>query len=97
MGALKAVVVILGMLIFATAGMIGYELYRRADKVAPPAAANAPGQYALPKGARLEDVSVSGDRVLLRIVLDDGRLRLVVLDLARGALPVGSIDIERGP
>ena len=51
MGALKAVVVSLGLLIVAVVGLIGYELFRRADQTALTKAKVSAHKVTIPKDA----------------------------------------------
>jgi hypothetical protein len=93
MAALKAIVVGLGLLIVGVAGLIGYELYKRGVGQAEAAFAKpAAHRVVIPEGA-----TGAGDRLVLRLSLPGGAERLVILDLARGGAPVGSVDFERKP
>jgi hypothetical protein len=98
MAALKAVVVGLGLLIVGVAGLIGYELYKRGAGQAEAAFAKpAAHRVVVPEGATIREMTGAGDRLVLRLSLPDGAERLVILDLARGGAPVGSVDFERKP
>jgi len=97
MGALKAVVVILGLLIVGTAGMIGYELFRRSDKVVPATGTAGQPKIVMPKGATIADITSAGDRLVVRLDLGQGKTRLVLLDLGRGGQVSGTIDFEPEP
>jgi hypothetical protein len=98
MAALKAIVVGLGLMIVAVAGLIGYELYRRGAGQAEAVFAKAPAhRVAIPEGATVQEMTGAGDRLVLRLALPGGAERLVILDLARGGAPAGSVDLERKP
>jgi hypothetical protein len=92
MKALKILVTAMGVLIIAGIGLVGYGLSRGKPKpVATPGveAVAAAGvfatQYPVPKGAKLEQVSAAGDRVVLRFSSAEGD-KLVLIDSHTGQL-----------
>lgn len=97
MKALKILVISMGLLIVIGLGFVGYGLTRGKPHSAPAAiqAAADPGappfalQYPAPKGAKLEQVLVAGDRVVLRYSGAEGD-RLLFLDPHTG-LSAGTI------
>ena len=92
MKALKILVIAMGVLIIGGVGLVGYGLTRGKQQPAatPGATEMAPGvvfatQYPVPKGARLEQMSAAGDRIVLRFSSPDGD-KLVLLDSHTGQL-----------
>jgi hypothetical protein len=88
MKAIKTLVVAMGALLIAGLGLLGYGLTTKSGKTAKPTSAAA--QFGavsvpLPAGARTEQISVAGDRVILRVV-GAGPERLIVLDPAAGTV-----------
>jgi hypothetical protein len=103
MRALKALVIGMGILIVLAFGLLVYGLVKRsAEPVASSAATGAvvhpygPVAIALPPGARLVDTQASEGRLLVQLELAGGVRRVLVLDLASGAL-VGSIELKPQP
>src|SRR5579885_1278295 len=50
----------------------------------------------IPRGARIATMTTASDRLILDLVLPDGGHRIVLIDLASGAL-VGKIDLRPMP
>lgn len=100
MQALKALVIILGVLILVAAAVLAVTIYNRATEGLAEAGDAEPGfgnkELALPPGAALEDVTASGKHLVLRLRMADGNPRIVVIDLATGA-PVGELDLQTAP
>lgn len=101
--ALKAIVVILGLMILAGLTLMGAILAGRFAHHAPArpdAAAAAPGYAApaidLPAGAQVDRMTIGGDRLVLDIALPGGARELVILDLATGRR-LGTIPLHRSP
>lgn len=96
---LKAVVIGLGLLIVVGVVALIVGLFWRASKmgepagakVAPPTALNGP--VALPRGAAVTDMAATGDRVVLRLRLADGTIRLIFVD-PRAAAVAGQLDLK---
>ncbi len=102
MRALKALVIVMGVLILAGMGLVGYGIVKRTaipERPAQPAAAArpyGPVELALPSGARIARTRTSGERLIVELELASGGERLLVLDLATGEL-VGTIDLKPQP
>lgn len=100
MQALKALVIILGILILVAAGVVGVTIYKRATKGLEGTGAGPAGfgkkELALPAGAVLEDMTASGKHLVLRLRLADGSPRILVIDLATGE-PLGELDLRVQP
>lgn len=103
MKAIKALVAFMGVLLVAGLALLGWGLYSQAGKMAtkskPGGSAAADfGAVAvpLPAGARVEQVLVAGERVVLR-VLGTGPDRLVVLDPAAGVVAGSFVMVPEAP
>jgi hypothetical protein len=102
MRALKALVIVMGVLILAGMGLVSYGIVKRTampERPAQPAAAArpyGPVELALPSGARIARTRTSGERLIVELELASGGERLLVLDLATGGL-VGTIDLKPQP
>lgn len=91
MAALKVLVGVMGVLIVLGVGAIVYGIATRLDLSRP---AGFDGKVELPAGARILDMTASGDRLVLRVALADGSERLVVVDLARGR-QLGALELVK--
>ena len=101
MQALKALVIVMGLLIVvgvvAVAATIAYRLGRLAEA---PAVARAGGfaavELAIPEGCRAVEAAPAGERLVLR--LGDGRQcnRILIVDMNSGAL-LGRLDLVPAP
>ena len=91
MAALKVLVVVMGVMIVVGVGVLIWGIATRLDltKAQP-----VDGRIALPAGAKVLDMTSSGDRLVLRVVLPDQSERLIIVDLARGR-PLGSLELVR--
>ena len=101
MQALKALVIIMGVMIFAGMGLLVYGLMTRVsgeDDSARVAAAEAFGKISatLPAGAVVAGVSVDNGRAVVHVRLPDGGAEVRVFDLATGAA-TGSIELKAAP
>lgn len=114
MRALKALLIVMGVLIVAGMGLVGYGIVRRVSTPpapsktagvvapAPPIAGSAtkgpygPIEILLPPGARVLRTRVEGDRLLVELALANGGERVLVIELASGAL-IGTIDLKPQP
>ena len=99
MKALKALVISMGLLIVVGIALVGYALSRGKQNPAPTAENSVTGgkggyftsELPVPKGARLEQVSAAGDRLVLRFSSPEGE-KLVLLDGRSGQL-AGTISL----
>ena len=102
MRALKALVIVMGVLILAGMGLVGYGIVKHTAIPERPAQSAAaarpygPVELALPSGARIARTRTSGERLIVELELASGGERLLVLDLATGGL-VGTIDLKPQP
>lgn len=90
MAALKAIVVILGVLIVIGTGLLVYLLATGAHTGASVAAASG---IALPKGAEVTGMAGLGDRLALHVKAPGAPDRIMIIDPARGRL-LGTITLE---
>jgi hypothetical protein len=94
----------MGILIVAGLALVAYGIAKRIGAPeAPPTATEerAPPSFGaselpLPPGARVVDMAATDGRLVLRVAAADGGQRLLVLDLASGAL-LGSIALTPAP
>ena len=108
MGALKAAVTIMSVLIVAGMGFLIYGLATGLNKVSvEKSAANsvaseperpAPAVFGditvnLPSGARLDNYRIEGDRLILSVSFPDGGTRLTFFDLRTGER-LGSVNLN---
>lgn len=99
MQALKALVIIMGVLIVGGMGLLVYGLMTRASwesedkRRAAPSVPFGEVVSTLPEGATIARISVDGGRAIVDIRLSDGGAELRVFDLATGA-PAGNIRLE---
>ena len=102
MKAIKALVAFMGVLLVAGLALLGWGLYSQAGKMAtkskPTATAEEFAAVAvpLPAGARIDQVLVAGERVVLRVT-GAGPDRLVVLDPAAGTVAGSFVIAPEAP
>ncbi len=85
---LKAVVIILGILIFVMLGVIVTTILSRASQMAEGGSnfkAFGELDMPLPEGARIVESLADGGRLILRLRDDKGAESMVIVDLATGA------------
>ena len=104
MRALRLLVIVLGVLLVGgTLALVGAIIVRSsqpsqprgaAPRVAPSSAASPyDAVLDLPVGAVIQSLHPAGDRLVLRLVLPDGREQIVVFDLGSGARS-GTIELR---
>jgi hypothetical protein len=91
MAALKALVVILGVMIVLGTGLLVYMLATGAGTRGGGAVASA--SIALPKGAAVAGMAGLGDRLALHVTEPGAPDRILILDPARGRI-VSTITLE---
>jgi hypothetical protein len=97
MRALKALVVVMGIMIVAGVAVLAATIVGRlspSGNVAPQTFAAAP--IDIPRGARIETMSTESGRLVLDLVLADGTRQLVIIDLASGK-KLGTIPLRPAP
>ena len=95
LGALKILVAVLGVLLVAgVVGLIVAIGMRPSHRASPPVAAFTAPPVTLPQGAKIEAVGAGSDRIVLDIVLLDGKRQLIVLDATTGR-QIGTIPLRQ--
>jgi hypothetical protein len=98
--ALTVFVVVMGVIIVVGFGVVAAVIAgRMAHGGAPAAGVMQPFRTTaidIPKGARVEAMTASPDRLVVDLLLPDGERRLVIIDLASGAR-VGTIELHPTP
>ncbi len=101
MGWLKFAVVFMGVLIVIGVTVLGAAMVQRMRGQTPPdgVAATRPAAFAdraidIPYGARVYEMSAAGNRLVVRLKLQDGRDAVLMVDLATGER-LGQITFER--
>jgi hypothetical protein len=100
MRALKVLVVVMGVLLVGgTAALIAAIINRASHRAATPVVSSVPAHgfdrtvIDLPEGGQLLGTEVVGDRILVRVALEQGGEELILLDPRSGAR-VGTIDVR---
>ena len=94
MGALKVLVVVMGiMLIGGFAVLLAVIGGRLSHSGAPRSFAAA---IDFPRGARIEAMTAGADRLVLDMILSEGGRQLLVIDLTTGAR-LGTIELRSTP
>ena len=100
MGALKASVIGMAVLIFAGVVVLIFGIIERSGELGDNNTTRLTGfgsvQFELPFGAVVQDTDIDNDQILLRIKLPDGGSRLILLSVATG-MQVGTIDLKTNP
>jgi hypothetical protein len=96
MRALKILVVVMGVMLIG-----GFALLVAIVAGRLPRGASVPRSFAataidIPRDARIEAMTAGADRLVLELVLPEGRRQLVVVDLATGAR-LGTIELRAPP
>ena len=95
MGAIKAVVIGMGVLILAGFVIVAVTLAVRMQEVDEPREAYR-NLVTLPAGARIVETQVADDRIVLRLQAEDGSQSLLLLNAADGT-ERGRIDLAIAP
>lgn len=109
MQALKALVIGMGILILVAMAVLAVTIYKRATAPSEETAVtNAPKterasglsfgtmDLPVPEGAHVEEMEAGDGRLTLRLRLNDGGTRILVVDLASGAL-LGTLVLQPTP
>jgi Family of unknown function (DUF6476) len=96
MRALKILVVVMGIMLIGGFAILVAVIAGRLSR-----GGNVPRSFAatmvdIPSGARIEAMTSGTDRLVLALVLPEGRRQLVVIDLATGAR-LGTIELRAAP
>jgi hypothetical protein len=99
MRGLKILVVVMGIMLvvgFATLVAVIAGRISRSGSTPSPAHAFAAAPIDIPRGARIEAMTVGADRLVLGLALPEGGRQLVVIDLASGTR-LGTIELHTAP
>ncbi|MCE2510203.1 MAG: hypothetical protein J4G10_04420 [Alphaproteobacteria bacterium] len=96
MRGLKFLVVFLGVVILGGLVVLGMTIASRTSGPVDGAKPFETVKVALPKGARVAETRTEGDRLVLRLALEGGGERLLILSLKDGRL-LGTIELAREP
>jgi hypothetical protein len=98
MRALKILVTLMGIVIVVGFGVvIAVIAGRLARREAAGTAQTFPvSTVDIPRGARIEAMTASSDRLVLDLALPDGARRIIVVDLSRG-IRLGTINLHPAP
>ncbi len=96
MRGLKFLVIFLGVIILGGLAALGVTIASRAPGQSAGAKPFEAAKVALPAGARIEETHTEGGRLILRVALEGGGGRILILSLKDGTL-LGTIEIERQP
>ena len=96
MRSLKVLVVVMGVMLIG-----GFALLVAVVAGRLPRGASVPRSFAataidIPRDARIEAMTAGADRLVLELVLPEGRRQLVVVDLGTGAR-LGTIELRAPP
>ena len=95
--ALKILVVVMGIMLVvgfaALVAVIAGRLSRGLRR--PPFGSGCRRSLELPAGARIETIGVGAERLVIAIVLPDGRRELIIVDIASGRR-LGNIPLRTG-
>jgi hypothetical protein len=99
MRALKILVIVMGILLVGGFAALIVAIAARVSHRSPPPPAPPKAfarQIEIPRGARIEAMTVGSDRLVLDLALPEGDRQLVIVDLATGAR-LGTIDLHPAP
>jgi hypothetical protein len=99
MRALKILVVVMGVMLIVGFAALVVVIAGRVSRGGPAATAAhgfAAPPIDIPRGARIEAMTVGPDRLILALALPDGGRQLVVVDLTKGTR-LGTIELHPVP
>ena len=86
MRALKALVIIMGVLIVVGTGVVIYTVAKRVSQSGRPAAGPVAASLVLPAGCSIAEMTAIGDRLALRLAGDGDCRQILLVDPANGAI-----------
>lgn len=96
MRALKLLVIVLGVLLLVGVGALAAAIVWHINHAATPlsarSAVSAVQRIALPPGAKVVGVDAGADRLVVRVDMPSGGVRVLVFDLTTGA-PITTIEL----
>jgi flagellar basal body-associated protein FliL len=98
MRAVKILVTAMGVVIVVGFGVVAAVIAGRLSRREPANTAHAfaASSIDLPRGARIEAMTATADRLVLDLALPDGGRRIIIVDLATGSR-LGTIDLHAVP
>ena len=96
MRSLKILVAVMGVMLIGGFGLLVAVVIGRVSHGGSPRRSFAATTIDIPRGARIEAMTVGTDRLVLELVLPQGGRQLVVVDLATGAR-LGTIELRAAP
>jgi hypothetical protein len=96
MQGLKFLVIFLGVILLGGLVVLGVTIASRAPGQLTGAQPFETAKVALPKGAHIEETNTESGRLILRLRLEGGGERILILSLKDGTL-LGTIELEREP
>ena len=101
MQALKALVISMGVLIVVGVAILVYGLTSKLDDVAVEEEPDLTDPFGtirveMPAGATVQDTTLDGDRMVVRLLLPDGGARLMVFRLSDGR-QIGTVELQSKP
>ncbi len=95
MRALKILVAVMGIMLIGGFAILVAVIAGRISRGSVPRSF-APTEIDVPRDARIEAMTAGTDRLVLELLLPDGRRQLVVIDMASGSR-LGTIDLRTAP
>lgn len=88
----------MGVLIVIGVVVVAVTIVKRSTRLAetPASAGFGRAEIGIPAGSRVAETVIDGNRMVLRLVLADGRTRMVVVDMRTGRR-TGAIDLRPQP
>ena len=96
MRALKALVVVMGIMLIGGFAVLVAVIIGRVSRGGTPPRFFAATTIDIPRGARIETKTAGTDRVILYLALPEDRRQLVIIDLATGA-PLVTVELRPAP
>jgi hypothetical protein len=96
MRALKALVVVMGIMLIGGFAVLVAVIIGRVSRGGTPPRSFPVTAIDIPQGARIEAMTAGTDRLVLDLALPEDRRQLVVIDLATGAR-LGTIELRPAP
>jgi len=96
MRALKALVVVMGIMLIGGFAVLVAVIIGRVSHGGTPPRSFLAAAVDIPQGARIEAMTAGTDRLILDLILPEDRRQLVVIDLGTGAR-LGTIELRPAP
>jgi hypothetical protein len=98
MRALKILVVVMGVMLVVGFAALVVAIAGRMSRSGSPSVAQVftARPIDIPRGARIEAMTVGADRLVLGLALPDGNRQLLVIDLTTGA-GLGTVELHPAP